>query len=296
MTTTAHPSPRYRIVVGEMDITTKVEPRLINLTLTDNRGMEADQLDIAIDDHDGEMAIPPHGAVLKVWLGWNTTGLVYKGSFSVDETVHSGAPDTLTIRARSAVLSAGLAKKKERSWHRTTLGDIARKIAGEHSLTPRVAEPLDAIEIRHIDQGNESDLNLLTRLAEQHDFIATIKSGNLLLMPAGAGKTVSGAALHHVVLTRADGDSHSYQVADRDSYTGVIAQYHRTAEAKTLESKVGEESNAKRLRHVYPDRAAAEKAAQAEWDRIQRGKATLTYTFARGRPELIPECTFVVVY
>lgn len=292
MSRNSHPAPRYRITVAGRDITGTLRGRLISLTLTDNRGAEADQLDLVLDDTDGQLQIPPHGADLRVAIGWSDTGLVDKGTYTVDETVHAGAPDTLTIRARSAVLSAGLAKKKERSWHRTTLGDIARKIAGEHGLTPRVAEPLDAIEIRHIDQGNESDLNLLTRLAEQHDFIATIKSGNLLLMPAGAGKTVSGAALPRVVLTRADGDSHSYQVADRDSYTGVIAQYHRTAEAKTLEAKVGEESNAKRLRHVYPDKAAAEKAAQAEWGRIQRGKATLTYTLARGRPELVPECTF----
>ena len=58
------------------------------------------------------------------------------------------------------------------------------------------------------------------------------------------------------------------------------------------EVTVGESSNAKRLRHIHPSKAEAEAAAKAEWQRIQRGNATLTDTLARGRPDLLPECTF----
>jgi hypothetical protein len=277
----SHPAPRYRISLGGADITDRLRGRLISLTLTDNRGTEADQLDLVLDDHDGLLDIPPHGAKLRVAIGWSDTGLVDKGLFTVDETVHSGAPDQLTIRARSADLRDGLAAKRERSWHATTLGAIAESIAASHGIA-----------VAHVDQTNESDLNLLTRLAKQHDAIATIKADRLLLLKAGEAKTASGKTMPHLVLTRADGDSHSYQVADRDSYSGVIARYHAFEAAQTGEVKVGESSNAKRLRHIHPSKAEAEAAAKAEWQRIQRGNATLTYTLARGRPELLPECTF----
>lgn len=287
-----HPAPRYRISVGGDDITDRLRGRLISLSLTDNRGTEADQLDLVLDDHDGLLDIPPHGAQLRVAIGWSDTGLVDKGLFTVDETVHSGAPDQLTIRARSADLRDGLAAKRERSWHATTLGAIAQSIAAAHGLTPSIAAGLAGIAIAHVDQSNESDLNLLTRLAKQHDAIATIKADRLLLLKAGSAKTVSGKAMPHLVLTRADGDSHSYQVADRDSYSGVIARYHAFEAAQTGEVTVGESSNAKRLRHIHPSKAEAEAAAKAEWQRIQRGNATLTYTLARGRPDLLPECTF----
>ena len=112
---TAYPKPICRVVVAGNDITAMLEQRLISIELTDNRGMEADQLDITLSDHDGLLAIPPRDAAIDLWLGWDDTGLIYKGRYNVDETEHSGAPDTLSIRARSADLSGGLKVKRERS-------------------------------------------------------------------------------------------------------------------------------------------------------------------------------------
>lgn len=291
-TASKYPRVIYRIQVGNLDITDRVNPRLISLTLTDNRGMEADQLDLVLDDHDGKLPIPAHGSKLRVAFGWQETGLVDKGSFTIDETVHSGTPDILTIRARSADLREGLASKKEKSWHGTTLGEIVREVAAANNLTPKISGDLDKVAIQHVDQTKESDLNLLTRLAKEHDAIATVKDGNLLLLPAGKGKTVGGKALPHRVLTRRDGDSHSFQMADRDSYSGVVAQYNDGDEFALKEATVGDEANAKKLRNMYPTKEAAEKAAQAESQRLGRGKATLQFSLALGIPDLVPESTF----
>ncbi len=52
------------------DITQKLEKRLLSLTLTDNRGFEADQLDIELDDADGQLQLPRRGVVLSLELGW----------------------------------------------------------------------------------------------------------------------------------------------------------------------------------------------------------------------------------
>jgi phage protein D len=73
---------------------------------------------------------------VRLWLGWDDTGLIDKGSFTVDETEHSGAPDTLSIRARSADLRGGLKAKKERSFDATTLGTVIGAIATAQGLTP----------------------------------------------------------------------------------------------------------------------------------------------------------------
>lgn len=291
---TDHPAPIYRITVAGKDITASLAGRLISLTLTDNRGLDADQLDLVLDDHDGLLEIPPHGARLRVAIGWAATGLVDKGEYTVDETVHSGAPDQLTIRARSTDLRDGFGRKRTRSWHATTVGAIVASIAVEYGLTARVAPALAGLSVTHLDQTNESDLNLLTRLGKQHDALAAVKAGNLLFMPVGGSITASGLPLPHVLLTRADGDQHSYQVADRDSYSGVIAQYHDLDKASTEKAIVGSEENAKTLRHTYASQENALRAARAEWKRLQRGSATLTYTLAIGRPDLLPEQTFTV--
>lgn len=290
----AYPVPAFRITVDGNDIAMRIAPRLMSLQLTDNRGLEADQLSITLSDHDGLLTIPPRGAVIRLWLGWSDTGLVDKGSYVVDETEHSGAPDVLSIRARSADLRKGLKTKRERSWSTTTLGKVLRDIALGNGLTAKIASTLDGQAIHQLDQANESDANLLTRLGEDFDAVATVKAGCLVCMPAGGGKTVSGLNLPHITLTRRDGDQHRFLQADRNSYDGVRAYFYDVNSTKKQEAIAGGGENLKDLRHTYSDRQSALRAARAELNRLQRGSATLSYTLAKGLPDLIPELTYTL--
>lgn len=290
----AYPVPAFRLSVDGNDIAHMVSPRLMSLGLIDNRGVEADQLTITLSDHDGLLSIPPKGAVLRLWLGWSDTGLMDKGTYTVDETEHSGAPDVLSIRARSADLRKGLKTKRERSWSNTTLGDVLGDIAIGNGLTASISGALDGLPILQLDQANESDANLISRLGEEFDAVASVKAGCLLCMPAGGGKTASGLDLPHITLTRAEGDQHRYLQADRDSYDGVRAYYYDVNSAKKQEAIAGGGDNLKDLRHTYSDQQSALRAARAEFRRLQRGSATLSYTLAMGRPDLIPELTYTL--
>jgi phage protein D len=288
----AYPVPAYRIAVDGSDIAHLISPRLMSLDLTDNRGIEADQLSITLSEHDGLLAIPPTGAVIRLWLGWSDTGLVDKGTYTVDETEHCGAPDVLTIRARSADLRKSLKTKRERSWSNTTLGDVLGDIALGNGLTATIAGTLGGLPILQLDQANESDANLISRIGEEFDAVVTVKAGCLLCLQAGGGKTASGADLPHITLTRADGDQHRYLQADRDSYDGVRAYFFDVNSAEKQQAIAGGGENLKDLRHTYSDRQSALRAARAEFNRLQRGSATLSYTLAVGRPDLIPELTY----
>ncbi|MDF3935340.1 phage late control D family protein [Pseudomonas citronellolis] len=289
-----YPVPAFRLTVDGADIAQLVSPRLMSLELTDNRGLEADQLSISLSDHDGLLAVPRKGAVLRLWLGWSDTGLVDKGTYTVDEVEHSGAPDVLGIRARSADLRKALKVKREGSWSNTTLGQVLADIAQRNALQLRLAETLKSQTILQLDQANESDANLLTRLGDDFDAVASVKAGCLVCLPAGGGKSVSGQALPHITLVRADGDGHRYLLADRDSYDGVRAYYYDINSAKKHEAIAGGGENLKNLRHTYGDLQSALRAARAEWRRVQRGSATLSYNLARGRADLIPELTYTL--
>lgn len=291
---TTYSVPTFRITVEGKDVAQLISPRLMNLELADNRGIEADQLTLTLSDHDGLLAIPPKGAVIQLWLGWSDAGLVDKGSYTVDETEHSGAPDVLSIRARSADLRKGFKTKRERSWSNTTLGEVLGDIALGNGLTAIVASDLSGLPILHLDQTNESDANLISRLGEEFDAMVSIKAGRLVCLPTGGGKTASGADLPHITLTRADGDQHRYLEADRDSYDGVRAYFYDVNSAKKQEAIAGGGDSLKDLRHTYSDRQSALRAARAELNRLQRGSATLSYTLAQGRPELIPELTYTL--
>ena len=305
--------PLWRIRVDGVDITASLDARLISLTHTDNRGMEADQLDLTLDDADGRLALPPRGAVLSLALGWEGDGIVDKGTFTVDEVEHSGAPDQVTIRARSADLRAGLSTQRTRSFHQVNVASIVNDIAAAHGLTAAIAATLASELIDHLDQTNESDANLLTRLSGMFDAIATIKAGRLVFMPAGAGISASGKPLPVMSITRADGDQHRFSLAERDSYTAVKALYNdidlgqqgaviwskaegdaekrKTVNSQPAVAQAIEPSadNMKTLRHTYSSQANAKRAARTEWRRIQRGMAQFSLTLARGRQDLFPD-------
>ncbi|MFM0302923.1 phage late control D family protein [Paraburkholderia sediminicola] len=285
------PTPDYHITLDGRDLTSRIAPRLISLSLSESRSDDADTLNLTLNDYDGKLAIPPRGAVLRASIGWTDTGLVDKGAFTVNEVEHSGSPDQLVIQARSASMTKGLGERQEKSWHGLTIGDIVRAIAGKHSLKPAIADALSKIAISHIDQTHESDMSFLTRLAKRYDAVMNVKDSNLLFMPIGHGTSVSGKPLTSIELTRQNGDKHRYHVSERENYAAVRAHYHASGRAKRKSVVVGGEDNhnTKVLPETYADEATARAAATAEFNRTKRSQATMSYTLSMGRPDLYPE-------
>ncbi len=196
-------TPDFMLMLESKDITGNISNRLMSLTMTDNRGFEADQLDIELDDADGLVELPLRGAVLTLYLGWKGFALINKGSFTVDEVEHHGAPDSVTIRARSADFRGTLNSRREESWHDKTLGEIVAAIATRNKLTSRVIPELAGIKIPHIDQSQESDAKFLTRLAERNGGEVSVKAGKLLFLKAGRGLTKPVERLFHKSLSPA---------------------------------------------------------------------------------------------
>ncbi|CAI0699262.1 phage late control D family protein [Serratia quinivorans] len=320
-------APDFSLSLQDKDITQNIRKRLISLSLTDNRGFEADQLDIELDDSDGLMAMPQRNAVLALSLGWKGAALTPKGLFTVDEVEHRGTPDTLTIRARSADFRGSLNTRRDESYHDTTLSHIVQKVAARNKLKATIVAGLGTIKVSHIDQTQETDAAFLTRLASLNGAVAVVKNGSLLFMRPGNGTTVSGKPLPVFTITRQDGDQHSFSIADRDAYTGVTASWLNTkqpkpkkmklqrkpkeqhlralqhpnakpaaskkpgkpAEEKKGEYLVGAEDNVFVIPKVYANKAAAMRAAQAKWEKLQRGAAEFSLSLAMGRANITPE-------
>ncbi|EKN3731150.1 phage late control D family protein [Yersinia enterocolitica] len=313
------PRPAFDIKIGGKTQTT-VNDRLISLTLTDNRGFEADMLELVIDDADQKVALPKRGAQIDIALGWKGEPLVNKGRFTVDEISHSGPPDQLIVTARSADFRDTFNVKREYSWHDITVGKVVASIASRYDLKAGVSEDLGKIEIDHADQTSESDISFLTRMAEKLGAITTIKNGMLLFMHPGRAISQSGKLLPAITITRASGDKHSFRVADRDAYTGVTAYWldlnygkpQKTSVRRKRKSKTppkiktpastskegnyleGVEGNVFVMRETFKTERAARRAAAARWSKLQRGAAEFTMTLARGRADLFPELPAVM--
>lgn len=288
--------PDFRLSVDGLDFSDKVRPRLQSLSLTERRGGEADELTLVLDDSDGKLALPRKKAEIKLELGWKQgaevkAGLVPKGRFTVDQVDWDGPPDKVTITARSADLTAGFRKRREDKHRDTTLGDLARKIAGRHGYQAKVAPEIDGIQIPVQAQHHKSDMALLRQLGKEHDAVATVKDRKLILAPIGKGTSASGKSLPTLQLKRSDVSDYRYSEMDRSGEAGVEARWHDkdSNQRKTVKSGGAGKGEPRRLRRVYHSEKRAKQAAEAEAKRAKRAEGTFAVSLPLGRPDLVPE-------
>lgn len=276
-------TPEFRILANERDITATLRDRLLSLRLTDEAGFKTDDVEIALDDRDGAIALPATGAELDVALGYRETGLIRMGLFVVDEVELSGPPSTMTIRAKAANFVGGakygnLQTQKTRAWEDTTLGDIVGAVAAEHGYQPVVAARLAGVELPYVDQTSESDLNLLIRLARTHGGVIKPMSARLCCFEEGAAERADGGAMP--ILTVRPGDVTSWRVSltDRSRYRSVRARWHDRARAETVTLEVGSGEPVFEITQVHGSESAARSAAEGALSGYQRGASTVSLT------------------
>ena len=271
--------PTFRIVANDNDITETIRKHFISLTLTDEAGQQSDVLTITLNDS-AHLKLPPTGAELKLWLGY-APKVKYMGLYVVDGLTLSGPPEKMKITARGVPFEKSrsyseLQTRRTRSWRPRTVGELVGALAAEHGLNPAVAEDVAGMALRHMDQVDESDLNLLTRIAGDLGLVAKVGGGSMVFVKRGEGKTASGKQLPVVTLTPEDVTSWSVSISDRADYGSVVAVWRDVDGGKDVEESVGEGEPVFRVRHSFPSREAAMAAAGAKLEGFRCGKRTLS--------------------
>lgn len=285
--------PGFAVVANDANITTAILERFCSMTITDAVGFESDTLEISLaDDPLNPIAMPPTGAELTVSLGYDGV-LVNMGVFVVDEIEFSGWPAAMLIRGRASVQTeskggkTSLLTQKSRSWKEgTTIADVVKKIASEHSMEPKVSDSIAKMKIPHTDQTDESDLSFLVRLSKRYDAVCKPSGGKLLFVKRGESD------LAPITVLGTECSTYNMTLSRRDSPGTVIAYWHSKKGAKKIEVKVGEGEPVRRLRHWYPDEATAKSAAQAELDARKRGEYRLSLSLP-GNPLFSAEAPLI---
>lgn len=301
--------PVFRIYADRVEITAAVRDRLLELVVTDEAGIQSDELKLTLDDRrreDGAIAqLPRIGTVLTVSIGYAETRLVSLGRFIVDEVEMRSPPATLTVSAKAADMVGPFRSPKTRSWDETTLGKLVEAIAAEHRYTPKVDSELGAIQIPHLDQTEESDMALLTRLAAKHDAVAKPVAGFLVLARQGAAKTITGLALPTIRLTVSDlaewryrhsarkpGGSGSTKEANTQTppstATGGTKAYWWDFEKGERREVTTGRPPFEEVRYVHASEAEAKAAAATRKNRGERGQGELSFSLP-GDPRLAAE-------
>lgn len=288
-------TPQIRLTADNKPLSDEIMARLMTLSITDNKSGEADEITLTLDDHDGKLALPKRGVILQCFLGFRDmsgdTGLIDMGKYTVDTVEWGGTPDVITIKAKSADMKNSLKQGRNISYHDKTFGQIASEIATRHDLELAINSDIANIKITHLDQTDESDLNLLTRLSWHYGAVMNIKQGKLLIYRPYQNISVTGQPLSLTTITRSKGDSFRYSVEDRTADTDNIqASYTDTKKAKKQTVQTNQKGKkTKVLKGNFRDKQSAEQAVHAEKNRIENQQAKFSINLATAYPAVTTE-------
>lgn len=282
--------PTFKITANGNDITSDVSARLVDLTYEDTTDESSDSLQIKLEDTTNTLAAPKQGAILELSLGY-AGDMQRIGAFVVDDVEIDGPPNVVSIQASATpFLSSGQSSpmqgRKSRSFDGKTLGEIIQTVAGDSGLSATVDSTLANIAIPHVDQLNESDLNLLLRLARRYGAILKPADGRVVVAKEQGGTTVSGQSVSVTFTAEMLSAWKVRRGGKAKAYSKVRAEVHDFETGETtdveIETPTGGNSSSDDAYfnevYQYATQADAQAAVSSKAQRIARSEATLDVT------------------
>lgn len=261
--------PSYQVHVSGNDVSAVLADGLVSITVTDERGMVSDEVSIVFTDVRTRYALPRRGQLVQVALGYDGAN-VECGTYQITKVSVTGKPRQITITARAAPVGSKLVERRSTSWDDgLTMADIGTAIAIRHGLTPAMHPEMAAIVPGYINQHEESDMNLLTRLSALHGATAKAQDQRLIIAPKGRETTISGAAQVPATLTPADCDDWTLDIEDRDQVVAARSSWLDPATGKKTEVTVGDQAPGARADVVPGTKATEVEALSAARARLE---------------------------
>lgn len=271
--------PAFRLFAGEKNITAAIAPFLSSLTVTDETGYATDTLELEIADPEGRIELPRLDSWLTLHLGYEDGEMRDFGRYAVKEVSAKGPPDVITVRADSTPMAGGRKPDEtqapapvQQSLH--TARSISYDAGPMSKLLAEVCirggnlifrAPLEIWHepLPHIDQTGESDLSLVSRLAEERGCIVKVTGNVLCITRRSAAQTVSGAPLTPHPLRPSDISEWGCLFGGGKPYRSAVCRYYDKDAAMEVEVMEGTEPPTYSHPYNFNDRKSAEQGARA---------------------------------
>lgn len=287
-------APAIQIIIDGQEVAGPFYSRLTKATIRDEAGQSSDMVTFELDDADNALEVPREKARIEVNAGYRETGLRPRGIFELQTPQFKGGDkgELLVLQGKAADLRRYL-KGSNREYHEnTTYGDIARKLAKRANLEAVIDPTLDQIPVSEFQ--DQSDMDFLTRLSDEHDAVIKPAGGKLIAVRRGSGKTASGLDLPQLIIHKSDCVDWEIEPSGRVEYRKVTGAYIDQKTGQRIEENydTGLSGPALILPDVYADKDKARMAAEAEGRRLNRNTGD-GYFQMYGRPEAMAEQTVV---
>ncbi|BET37235.1 phage tail protein [Wolbachia pipientis] len=262
-----------------------IKDPVISVHLTDESGTIDDVAEVCVDYGNENVEVPNE---LNIVLGYKETGIFPMGIYTVNEVTIQGPPKTLLIKAHATNLRISLKAKVSKEWHQITIENLVKEIAQKHGYGYKVAEEFKNVLIPHINQVDESDISLLTKIATEREAMAKLAGGYILFISKNMAKSATGKALGTTTIRPQDTINWKVHFTVRDKYNSVVAKWHSYEKGETIKETVGSSEPSYIMLELYSNAESALSAANAKLKQLKRNNETLDITMP-GNPQIFAE-------
>ena len=237
---------------GFFDITEDVSKYFLSLDYTDNLSDTADDINLTLEDIDRLWIgsyMPQMGDYLSAvihtyaWSGLNDGEKVLDiGKFEIDNLSGEEIPTTVQIKAVSILSDNKTLReaKKSRSWDNINLKKIASDVASTNGLE-LFWDVDDDPEIDHVEQSDESDLELLQRLCKDAGHALKVTAEKIIIFDeykyemkspsftfAYPGDSAGGSIIDEI-------EKFTFDIKTRDVYSSCEVKYQEGKGKRVIE-------------------------------------------------------------
>jgi phage protein D len=187
----------YQVIVAGQDVTSRFDPLLTSITVTDNVGATSDTCEIELADPEGSIKFPGKGDPIIVFFGVDDAGAgeVFRGT--VDEVRSRGAKSGgryMRISAKSIDTTKKVKEPKQKHKDDAKFGDVAKEWGQGAGVQVTVHDDLASIERPYWDMRSESFIHWGRRIADEIGATFKVSGDRAVFLPANDGETASGQA------------------------------------------------------------------------------------------------------
>jgi len=261
-------TPIFKVEANGADVTAQLQKELNSIHFSDEDGNQSDEITLKVA---GNFTRPKYQDEIKLWLGYEEVGLFYCGLFKVQNTERDKY--SLVISATGADFSSALKQKRDTSYEKLSLKDVAHIVANRHEL--KLKSDFDDMFMPHLSQTNESDLHMMKRLADDYNGIFSIKNGTLIFLKR-IKKNMASDKLPLFEIDVSECESYSVKHSDKTIYGACEAYWHDTKANKVQSVTVGNGVPILKIKGNFKTPAEAKAKAKAKLQIANRGSKSGT--------------------
>ncbi|MDO8431780.1 MAG: contractile injection system protein, VgrG/Pvc8 family [Candidatus Binatus sp.] len=226
-------SPRWDLSYRGVSLTAKVSGMVISITYTSEVEKLSPEMEVEFEDRDKRWQgpwFPIRGDLVTLNIGYEHEKLVPCGDFEVDSVELKGPPDTVHMKCLAAGIKPSLRTANTTAYENLTVTEIAGAIAKKHGYTLKAEPETINPKIERMTQKNQTDLEFLRELAEDHNYNFAVRPPQLIF----TSKTRLEARPSVATIKRTEVERFRFEAKTHQLYKSAQVTYQDPATKKLI--------------------------------------------------------------